>query len=240
METITVTIQKGGVAKTTTAAALAQAAAHEGKKVLCVDIDPQANLTLAIGANARGFTSYGLITGKAGEPQKILDNLDAIPAAWDLSTLTTEKGSARRLKRALETYADKYDYCIIDTPTKAGELQYNAIQAAHKIIIPLWADVYSLQAFYQTWEVVEQFKKTNAELAAAWILFTRHDGRSTLSKQMRERIEEEARRRGVDSLGAIRPGVAIQEAAALQTSLYEYAARSNPAKDYLQAWEKIR
>lgn len=238
---IAVAIQKGGTGKTTTAAILAQAAAHMGQKVLAIDLDPQANLSFALAADTRGAGAMDLLEGHpAGEIiQQSPQGLDIIPASWSLATATSSRGSARRLERALTPLKWSYDLIIIDTPTKAGELQYNALQAATGLLIPLQADIYNLQSFYQMTDTARQIRTSNKGLKLAGILFTRYTGRSALEKSMRATIEGEAAKAGAPILGAIREGVAIREAAALQRSIYDYAPKSKPAQDYLTVYKEL-
>lgn len=239
MEVVTVAIQKGGSAKTTTAAALVQAAAYQGKKALAVDFDPQANLTFALNANkGKGGSSYDVLHGTPAinciRPVTAL--IDVIPAAWGLSTEKTSQGSARRLQTALNALRIDYDLIVIDTPPTAGELQYNAIQAATRLIIPLQADIYNLQSLYQIADTAKQIKPG---LKMGFVL-TRIDSRSTIARQMQETITNAADKIGISYLGSIRTGVVVQEAAALQQSLFEYAPKSKPAIDYMALYEKIK
>lgn len=242
MEILTVAIQKGGTGKTTTAAALTQAAAFKGKKVLAVDLDPQGNLTFALKANTgTGGSSFDLLQGKpaASVIRTVTPLIDVIPAAWELSTVKTEKGSARRLQKALEPIKSNYDLIIIDTPPTAGELQYNALQAATGLIIPLQADIYNLQSLYQITDTAKQMQQSNPALQIKGFILTKIDSRSTIARQMQENITIAANKIGVGYLGSIRTGVVIQEAAALQQSLFEYAPNSKPASDYLALLEHI-
>ena len=243
MDILTVAIQKGGTGKTTTAAVLAQAAAHAGRKALAIDLDPQGNLSFALGAQMIPETgnSYNLLMGLPPEEltQTTKQGMDVIPATWDLSTISSGKGTARRLQRAIEPIKDKYDLIIIDTPPTAGELQYNALQAATGLLIPLQADIFSIQSLYQITDTARQIQGSNPDLSITGILLTRYDGRSTISRQMREAIEQTAADMGVPCLGAIRAAVAVKEAAALQRSLFEYAPKCKPAADYMALYDRI-
>lgn len=241
MKVLAVGIQKGGTGKTTTALTLAQAAIYRGHSCLLIDLDPQANASFAVGADTRGKGSFDFIQGAAAVDviQSTGQGLDIIPATWNLATVTTTRGSARRLQKAIQPLKKDYDLIIIDTPTKAGELQYNALQAATGLIIPLWADTYNLQSFYQTTDLARQMQRSNPELEITGIVFTMYDKRSTLTRQMKETITEQAAAIGVPCLGEIRIGIAIREAAALQQSLYKYAPKSKPAADYLAIFDKI-
>lgn len=235
MEVLAIAMQKGGAGKTTTAAALAQAAAYKGKRVLAIDLDPQGNLSYAVGATMNGGSSQDLLRGAdPGEILQRVQGFDFIPAAWSLATEKTEKGSATRLKRALEPIQGNYDLIIIDTPPTAGELQYNAIYAASGVLIPLEADIFSLQSLYQIADTAERMERK-----IKGFIITRQDNRSTIARDMREQIIIAANKKGIPYLGSIRKGVVMKEAAALQISLYEYAPKSNPAQDYLKLLEEI-
>lgn len=235
MEILAIAIQKGGTGKTTTAAAIAQAARYKGKKVLAIDLDPQGNLTFAMGADAASGSSFDLLHGAnaADLIQTISPGLDVIPASWNLLTEATEKGSATRLKKALEPLKKKYGLIVIDTPPTAGELQYNALCAATSLLIPLEADIYNLQGLYQMVDTARHIKQNNKDLKQMGFIITKLDGRSVIVRQMQEQIIVAANKVGVNYLGSVRKGVVVQEAAALQQDLYEYAPRSKAAQDYL-------
>ena len=242
MKIITATIQKGGTGKTTTATALAQAGVYRGKRILAVDLDPQGNFSFALGADPEQDTvnSYNLLCGIPANKIQFRNGIVIIPAVMDLATLESGQGTARRLQQALEPIKNDYDYIIIDTPTKAGELMFNAIQASTDIIIPLQADIYSLQSLYQTYEIITQIKETNPDLQNIGFILNMFDGRSNLAKQMKAKITEEAEAMGIHYLGDIRKSVSVGEATALQQSLFDYAPNSNPAKDYLKLFDGIQ
>lgn len=240
MEIITVSVQKGGVGKTTTAAVLAQAAAHKGKRVLAIDLEPQGNLTFSLnGSTAAAFSSYDLLMGDQGEPQRTSQGIDLYPASQSLAVVTSEKGSARRLQKALEPLKEKYDLIIIDTMPTVGELQFNALQAATGLVIPLEVDTYNLQSLYQTIDTAEHIKKSNPALEIKGLILTKFDARSTFTRQMQESIIFAANKKGIPYLGSVRHGIAVREAAALQESLFDYAPKSNPAKDYMEIYKHI-
>lgn len=237
----TTATQKGGTGKTTTAAALAQAAAYKGKKALAIDLDPQGNLTYMLAAKTTRANSYDLLLGTPAAEiiQHTAQGVDAIPASPDLQTLTSGKGTARRLQEALKPIKNKYDFIFIDTPATAGELQYNALQAAQRLIIPLEADAYCIQSLYQVKEIADQIKASNRALKIAGVLLTLYDGRANLTKQMRQILESLAAELKIPFLGTVRKAIAVKEAAALQRSLYEYAPKSKPAFDYMEIYKAI-
>lgn len=236
--------QKGGVGKTTAAAVLAQAAAHNGARVLAIDIDPQANLSFALGAKItrQGGNSYKLLTGEPAtdQIQTTEQEIDVIPANPALATITSGKGTARRLQEAIKVIREQYDIITIDTPPAAGELQYNALQAADRLIIPLLADSYSLQGLYQITETARMIQKSNPDLQIAGIFLNQFAGTTTLEKQIfREIINTGVGKMGLPYLGSIRNSNHIAQAASLQASLYKHAPRSAGAKDYMDMFTYI-
>lgn len=233
--------QKGGTGKTTTAAALAQAATYKGKRVLAVDLDPQANLTYCLGADAKQPGSFYLLHGTPAAEviQHTAQGIDVIAASDDLQTEKSAAGSARRLKAALDPVSDQYDLCMIDTPATAGELQYNALQAAHGLIVPMLTDGYNLQSLNQLAFTFSQFQETNPALHIAGLMVTQYDKRPLINRQIKELIENTAGDLGLPFLGAVRRGIAMREAAALQESIFKYAPKSNPAQDYMDIYEKL-
>ena len=233
---LTIANQKGGTAKSTTAAALAQAAAHRGRKTLAVDLDPQGNLSFFLAADTGTAGAFEMLEGQpaADAIQQTAGGLDVIAASWNLQAIRTSTGSARRLRAALQPIAQQYDLIVIDTPPTAGELQYNALMASDNLIIPLQADIVGLQGLYQMADTAQQIRQGNPALTLTGFILTRHGGRSTLARQMADTIKARAAEMGIPFLMAIREAVAIREAQTLQRSLYEYAPNSKPAADYLQ------
>lgn len=234
-------IQKGGTGKTTTAAALAQAAAFKGKKALAVDMDPQGNLSYALAADPNRPGVFEILHGMpaAEAIQTTPQGVNVLTARPQLQTEKTAQGSARRLQAALQPIAGQYDYIFIDTPATAGELQYNALQAAQGIIMPIQADAYNLQSLYQTLRTAAQIRASNPEMKTAGVIFTMYDGRPKINRKMREVISTKCTAEGAPVLGTVRKACAITEAAALQLSIFEYAPRSTAASDYLEILEKL-
>lgn len=236
---ITIANQKGGSAKSTTAAALAQAAAYRGISCLAIDLDPQGNLSFFLAADATRAGAFDLMEGRPAEIQHTEGGVDAIAASWDLQTVTSSQGSARRLKTALAPIAAKYALTIIDTPPTAGELQYNALMASDKLIIPLQADIGGLQGLYQIADTAHQIQQSNPALKVLGYVLTRFKSTTTLSKQMAGTIKARAEEIGIPFLTAIREAVAIPEAQSMQRNLYHYNPKCKPAQDYLQLLDLI-
>lgn len=239
----TIATDKGGTAKTTTCAALVQAAAYRNKKALAVDFDPQGNLSYALAADVRRAGSYELLHGMpiADTIQRSPQGIDVISASRNLRTETSGRGSARRLQEALAPIKRKYGTIVIDTPATAGELQYNAMQAADRLIIVLEADSYCVQALYQIHDTAEQIRQSNPHLKYAGVIIAKWDRPpANIEKYLRDQIEQTAAALNIPYLGEVRRQKKyIKEATAFQQSLYEYAPNCNPAADYLNIYDKL-
>lgn len=238
---IATAVVKGGTGKTTTAAALAQAAAADGKRVLAIDLDPQSNLTFTLAADPHRPGAYQLLHGEPAAKviQRTAQGLDVIAATPDLATERTAPASAKRLQAALGPIKKGYDLIVIDTPPTMGEMTYNALQAATGLLVPLESDPNSLQGLYQIVDIAKQIQHSNPGLEICGVVLTRFDGRAKINRYMQEVIEEHGQETGAPFLMGIRPGVAIREAQAMQQSLFDYAPRSNPAQDYKKLYEMI-
>lgn len=243
MKIITISNAKGGTGKTTTALALAQAAAHEGKRVLLIDLEPQGNSTFTLQASTSGITVYDVMAEGVNAAEAIqqtnIDNLDVMAAGWSLSTLTTNRGSARRLANALEAIKSNYSYIVIDTPPTAGELLYNAMQAATHLVIPVNPDAFSMQGIYQIYDTAEQIKTSNPNLKHIGVVINMSSGRANLTRTAKEVIASECKKLGIKVYGEIPTGIAIQEAQAARVSLFDHAPKSKPARAYMDVFHTI-
>lgn len=229
--------QKGGVAKTTTTRNLSAALTKEGYKVLMIDADPQGNLTTSLGAtNEVGL--YDVMQGKQTKRQiqetpdgDILASTPELAAA-DLVFINT--GKEYRLRDGLKNTLKNYDYVLIDCPPTLQILTINALTAANDVIIPLEANIFSLEGLHLSLETIDTVKKyCNPGLHVAGVLFTRYKGYISNSKEWKPKIEDQAHKDGVDVYKTcIREGTAIEKAHAKQESIFKSFNTSNPAKDY--------
>ena len=237
MEVVAIVNRKGGVGKTATAQALGAGLLKRKKKVLFIDLDSQTNLTYGTGADLNGVNSMDVLTGEATAQEAIQhtpqgdiiagsETLAAADAAIDGT------GKEYRLKESIEGL--KYDYIIIDTPAQLGTLTVNALTAANSVIIPVQAEVYSLQGIGQLNKSIEAVKKyCNPSLSIRGILITRYNGRAVISKDMQSNLKEAAEQLNTRLYkNPIRECVSIKEAQASQQDIFSYAPRSNAAKDY--------
>lgn len=244
---ISVTNQKGGVGKTTTTLALATGLQAKGFRVLAVDMDPQANLTFSLGGeNDDGPTVYELLNGDV-KPRFAIQRtsyVDLISSNILLSGAElefTQEGREFMLKNALKLLQMRYDYIIIDTPPNLGYLTVNALAASDYMIIPMLADIFSLQGIAQLGDSIGRLKKyCNPELVVGGILLCRYDSRTILGKRIYETAEMVSHQIGTKLYKTkIRHSVSIQEAQTNQTSLFEYNPKSPGINDYMAFVEEL-
>lgn len=237
---ITVATQKGGVAKTTTACALATVLSHNGFRVLVVDMDPQGNLSFAMNAEMdRSATIYDVLKGdiKSGFAVQHHAIVHTIPTNVLLSSIEVEftgKGREFLLKNVLEPLKFDYDYMLIDSPPGLGVLTVNALVAADYVILPMLPDIFSLQGIMQVYETVEHVKNTcNPNVEIAGILFTKYNPRAKLAKEVHGTAELIAKQLDIPLFKTtIRNCLSISEAQSLQCDCVDYAPRSTGVADY--------
>jgi chromosome partitioning protein len=198
---ISVFNQKGGVGKTTTNVNLCASLAVEGKKILSIDIDPQANSTSGFGIdkNNTEFTIYDVLINGYDINKTILkteiENLYVVPAniqLWGAEIeLATSVERERTLRKHLKKIKEEFDYIIIDCPPSLGLLSLNALTASQTVIIPIQCEYYSLEGVGQLIETIRLVKRTlNSELDVEGVLLNMYDGRTNLSIQVVEEVKK--------------------------------------------------
>ena len=192
---ISISNQKGGVGKTTTAVNLSASLAVAENRTLLVDLDPQGNATSGIGISAGEKTSYELLLGNAAVGESVQNTaipfLDILPADRRLAgaevELVTESRREHFFKRAVEPLRDRYDFIIIDTPPSLGMLTLNALTAADSVLIPIQCEYYALEGLSQLLSTVQLVQRsTNPGLRLEGVLLTMFDRRLRLSNQVAE------------------------------------------------------
>jgi chromosome partitioning protein len=258
MRKIAVLNQKGGVGKTTTVVNAAAALARMGAKVVVIDLDPQAHLTIHLGLEPQGIVagSYEVLTKEAqleGEIMLVRPNLWLLPANINLvgaeSELVSVVGRETILREAVASVEDKFDYLIIDCPPSLGLLTLNALAAAEEVLIPLQPHFLALQGFGKLLQTVELVnKRINPDLRVKGILLCMFDTRASLPSEVRADIEhflESAR--GTDCAWAhaqilptfIRRNIKLAEAPSYGQTIFEYERNCHGAEDYMKVAESI-
>lgn len=239
--TIAILNQKGGVGKTTTAAALAEGLQLRGFSVLAVDADPQGDLSWIMRANTEEAPTMREVMREeitAAEAIQSTAAGDVLPADVDLAGVEMEliSKTAREfiLKDALAEVSKKYDYIIIDCPRGLGTLTINALVAADRVIIPMAAASLSIKGLQQLLDVIEamQAPRINPGLTIDGIIITKYDGRANVRKDLRAAIENIADQLSCRVYGPIRSGAGVEEAQAAQTGLQDVASAAKVAADY--------
>ena len=241
MRVITIATQKGGTAKTTTAAALASCMRRRGLRVLLIDLDQQRNLSRLLRADtAASGTSLALLlqAAAAGDIIQHTEQGDIIAAGNNLQAadiaLKDTTGKEYRLRDGLAGIKNDYDFVLIDCPPALGVATVNALTAADIVIIPAEAAGFSMDGLDDITETISQVKKyCNPRLKIGGILLTRYDVNSNLSKAMKEIAGEVAGQLGTKLYKTpIRNSVKVREAQFLKKDLFSYAGTSKPAADY--------
>lgn len=249
MPVICIVNQKGGVGKTTTAAALAEALTERAKRVLLIDWDPQASLTITLGFNPDSLklTGYDVMAGIIGKnnapelPDVIIhtanDAIDLVPANIELSQSQLDLvGAANRemvLSRMLKPVQGRYDYILVDCLPSLGLLTINALAAADKVLIPLQADFLAMKGLAQLLDTIIQVKSgLNPALEISGVLFTMTSSRTLHSREVIE-VTRRAfgdRIRVFDTM--VPTSVRFKEAPAAGKTILGYAPGSEGAEAY--------
>ncbi|MGX1724948.1 ParA family protein, partial [Bacillus haynesii] len=241
---IAITNQKGGVGKTTTSVNLGACLAYIGKRVLLVDIDPQGNATSGIGVEKADVDQcvYDILVDDADVKDVIkttsVENLDVIPATIQLAGAEIELvptiSREVRLKRALESVKQNYDFMIIDCPPSLGLLTINALTASDSVVIPVQCEYYALEGLSQLLNSVRLVQKhLNTDLMIDGVLLTMLDARTNLGIQVIEEVKKYFRDKVYQTV--IPRNVRLSEAPSHGKPIILYDPRSRGAEVYLES-----
>ena len=241
--------QKGGVGKTTTAANLGSALSERGQKVLLVDIDAQANLSAHFGCavddQSEQLTMYDVLRHGAPIEKAVVQispSLSIVPASLLLSAADLELGGVigreLLLRKALQSVIDSYDFIVIDCPPSLGLLSLNGLVAASRVVVPVQSEFLALHGVRQLLDTIDQVRSAyNPSLAVGGVLLCLHDARRRLARSVADTVREYFGDLVFETV--IRTNVALAEAPAQGSSIFQYDNRSSGAEDYSNLAEEI-
>lgn len=245
MKIIALINQKGGVGKTTCTINIGAGLNGLGKRVMLIDLDPQAHLTYSLGIPAHELnnTVYELLKGAVSLKETIIERngLSLVPSSLNLSGAEIEfSGVAGReflLKETVEGLKN-FDYVFIDCPPSLGLLTLNALTTAQEVYIPLQTEFLALQGMTKLLETINIVKKRlNKDLEIAGIIAMRFDNRKNLNREVVEKIKEYFGDKLFNTL--IRDNISLAEAPSFGKTIFEYKSNSYGAKDYLDLCKEI-
>lgn len=237
--TVAVVNQKGGSGKTTTVVNLAAALAEKGRRVLVVDLDPQASASSWLGVRDGGRGLLDALTGNGNVTDLVRNtdngNVSVVPSSpWLVGVekaLASEVGAETILRKKLHHLADSWDYVLLDCPPSLGVLTVNALTAAHEVLVPVEAHVMALAGLAQLLQTVDVVRDRLAPaLKVSGILACRVDGRTRLSLDVVDRLR--VRFGSLVFKTVIRENVRIAEAPSFAQPITMYASGSAGAEDH--------
>ena len=237
--------QKGGVAKTTTTLNLAVAFAESGYRVLCVDLDPQGNLTMSQGIDPDKVEKslYDVLVNDMPLAEIIVKReIDIAVASIDLAgaeiAMSTKIGRERTLEKALKEVAGDYDYVCIDTPPSLGLLTINALTAANKVIVPVQCEYLSMRGLVQLQNTLRMIQENlNPNVRIEGILPTMLDTRTIHAKEAIEILEENFG--DLVFRSRIRKAIKFAEAPVKGSSVLKYDSDSSAANYYRELAKEV-
>lgn len=243
MKVITFCNHKGGVGKTTSTLSVGAAMALQGKRVLLVDLDGQANLTgMFTNPDELDESIYNALVEKQELPIiHVENNLDLVPSNLNMSAaeakMTTIIQREMRLNVLLSKIKSSYDYILIDCPPSLGLVTINAFFATDEIYIPVAAEVLPLKGMMMIENILSDLKEVKPELRITGIFVTRFDSRKNINKDVKKALQEAYPE--IMFQTHIRDTVSLTEAPGAGGSIFNYDPKSRGAEDYLALTAEI-
>jgi chromosome partitioning protein len=240
---ISISNHKGGVGKTTSAINLGAGLNKLGKRVLLIDLDPQANLSQSLGLVDQERTIYEALRGEYKlQPIQVIAGLDLIPSTLDLSgaeiEMSGEAGREYILRELVDPIKGSYDYVLIDSPPSLGLLTINAFTASDEVFIPLQAQYLALQGLTKLLEVIDKItKRLNKELRVGGVFITQYDGRKVLNRDVVATIGAHFQDQLFKTM--VRDNIALAEAPSQGLDIFRYNPKSYGAEDYLSLSQEV-
>lgn len=246
MRTIALANQKGGCGKTTTAINLSACLAYKGKRVLLIDLDPQAHATMGVGVKVEELerSMYEVMLEGAGIEDiaiEVRPLMDIAPAAVVLGAaeqrLAGVDGRENRLLNAMGMISRAYDYIIVDCPPSIGLLTFNALRACNEAIIPIEASFFSLWGVGRLLDMIDLIREELSHEVRYKALCTIYDGRSKFSAEIADDVFTNFKDRVYDTI--IHTNVKLREAASYGMPITEYSRRSRGYREYLRLANEV-
>lgn len=245
---IAIANQKGGVGKTTTAVNLSACLAYKGKKVMIVDVDPQGNTTSGLGIEKKNISKsiYEVIINDESIENALIktmiDNLYICPSNIQLVGAEVELVSVisreTRMKTAIDTVRDEYDFIIIDCPPSLGLLTLNALTAADTVLVPIQCEYYALEGLSQLMNTIKLVQKhLNPSLDVEGVVLTMFDARTNLSIQVVEDVKRYFRNKVYRTI--IPRNVRLSEAPSFGLPIILYDPKSKGAECYMDLAQEV-
>ncbi len=246
---ITVTNQKGGVGKTTTSMNLAAGLGRKGKKILLIDLDPQANSTTGLGIDLHSVKRgvFELIVDKLPMKDVIIptsaDNVDIVPATIqlagaDLHLSMNNEQESKIFAEPIKQVSKEYDYIIMDCPPSLGIINRNGLSIADKVLIPMQAEYYALEGLTQLLSTIMLVKKMfNPSLQIGGLLITMYDSRTNLGQDVISEVNKFFKGQVLKT--RIPRNVKLAEAPSSGKSIFDYAKSSVGAQAYEELTNEV-